>query len=167
MEAYGGLGHYRLFDSDFTAFAKLWSKAENTVGDKLNMFYGIGYLGFADQQYFFKPYVALHHISIDYVSPVHGSANGQNGYIVGWMAGYNFNNKLSLTNWTDIQLGRNDAYTESFVAQGHDYGLSGGLSLKWKFNPNFSASFTYSYYLNEMAFDGWGDQLIYSLSYNF
>lgn len=163
----GAIGHYRILDSNISAFGKLWSKAENTIGDKLNMFYGVGYLGLTGKDYFFKPYVGLHHLSIDYYSDKYGSANGFNGYVTGWMAGYSINDRISLFNWTDIQLDRNDAFTESFVAQGHDWGLSGGMSVTYKFTPHFSTTFNYVYYVNEMAFDGYGDQLIYTINYDF
>ncbi len=166
----GAVGHYRLLDSDFTAFTKLWNKDENNSIDRFTMYYGFGYLGFASPKYYFKPYIALNHVSVNSnfgFNPEYGSANGHNGWMIGWMAGYNFNKNLSLSSWTDIQFDRNKAYTESIISRGHENGLSGGLTLSWKFNSNVSASLIYSYYLNEMGFDGLGDQLTYAVSYNF
>lgn len=37
--------HVRLFDSNYTFFGKLYGQWENTWGDDLDMFYGLGYLG--------------------------------------------------------------------------------------------------------------------------
>lgn len=49
--------HVRLFGSDYTLFGKIYGQWENTWGDDLDMFYGLGYLGWSGKWGFFKPYL--------------------------------------------------------------------------------------------------------------
>lgn len=159
--------HVRLFDSDYTFFGKIYGQWENTWGDDLDMFYGLGYLGWTGEWGFFKPYVGLHNQSGDYVSQKYGQTSGWNGYVVGWTAVYNFvlfNEKFNLSDWNEIELGRNDAYAEQ---QYGDYGLNGGLTLAWKFYPRWKAAITWRYFANKLGYDGFGDQMIYMLGYDF
>lgn len=127
--------HVRLFDSNYTFFGKLYGQWENTWGDDLDMFYGLGYLGWTGNWGFFKPYIGLHNQSGDYVSQKYGQTSGWNGYVLGWTAAYNFTlleEKFVLSNWNEIEFDRNNAYAEQ---QYGDYGINGGLTLAWKFYP--------------------------------
>lgn len=54
----------------------------------------------------FKPFIALHYVDQTYYS-------GNNGYVVGWVAGYDFNlvnQKFSITNWHEMEFDRNKRY---------------------------------------------------------
>ena len=107
--------HVRLFDSNYTFFGKLYGQWENTWGDDLDMFYGLGYLGWTGNWGFFKPYIGLHNQSGDYVSQKYGQTSGWNGYVLGWTAAYNFTlleEKFVLSNWNEIEFDRNNAYAE-------------------------------------------------------
>jgi|UniRef100_A0A8H9YXW4 hypothetical protein len=159
--------HIRLFDSDFSFMGKLYGQFENTWGDELNMMYGLGYLGWSGPSGFFKPYVALHNLSNDYVSRKYGQATGLNGYVVGWTSAWFFDlwgEKMVLSDWNEFELDRNDAYAEQ---QHSKNGINGGLTLTWKFYPHFKASATWRYFDNKLGYDGFGDQLIYMLGYDF
>lgn len=77
----------------------------------------------------FKPYIGLHNQSGDYVSAKYGQTNGWNGYVVGWTAVLPFtlfDEKFVLSNWNEIELDRNDAYTEQQFGRN---GLNGGLTI--------------------------------------
>jgi hypothetical protein len=69
-----------------------------------------------------------------------------------------------LSNWNEIELDRNDAYAEQ--QHGHT-GINGGLTLAWKFYPRWKASVTWRYFDNKLGYDGFGDQMIYMLGYEF
>lgn len=159
--------HVRLFDSDYTFFGKIYGQWENTWGDDLDMFYGLGYLGWTGEWGFFKPYIGLHNQSGDYVSQKYGQTSGWNGYVVGWTTAYNFvlfSESFSLSDWNEVELERNDAYAEQ--QYGH-YGINGGLTLAWKFYPRWKAAITWRYFKNKLGYDGFGDQMIYMLGYEF
>lgn len=159
--------HVRLFDSDYTFFGKIYGQWENTWGDDLDMFYGLGYLGWTGEWGFFKPYIGLHNQSGDYVSQKYGQTSGWNGYVVGWTTAYNFalfDEKFILSDWNEVELERNDAYAEQ---QHGDYGINGGLTLAWKFYPRWKAAITWRYFKNKLGYDGFGDQMIYMVGYEF
>ncbi|EOI1001425.1 outer membrane protein OmpK [Citrobacter amalonaticus] len=159
--------HVRLFDSNYTFFVKLYGQWENTWGDDLDMFYGLGYLGWTGNWGFFKPYIGLHNQSGDYVSQKYGQTSGWNGYVLGWTAAYNFTlleEKFVLSNWNEIEFDRNNAYAEQ---QYGDYGINGGLTLAWKFYPCWKATVTWRYFENKLGYDGFGDQMIYMVGYEF
>ncbi|AUO65896.1 hypothetical protein WM46_14630 [Citrobacter freundii complex sp. CFNIH2] len=159
--------HVRLFDSNYTFFGKLYGQWENTWGDDLDMFYGLGYLGCTGNWGFFKPYIGLHNQSGDYVSQKYGQTSGWNGYVLGWTAAYNFtflDEKFVLSNWNEIEFDRNNAYAEQ---QYGDYGINGGLTLAWKFYPRWKATVTWRYFENKLGYDGFGDQMIYMVGYEF
>lgn len=159
--------HVRLFDSNYTFFGKLYGQWENTLGDDLDMFYGLGYLGWTGNWGFFKPYIGLHNQSGDYVSQKYGQTSGWNGYVLGWTAAYNFTlleEKFVLSNWNEIEFDRNNAYAEQ---QYGNYGINGGLTLAWKFYPCWKATVTWRYFENKLGYDGFGDQMIYMVGYEF
>ena len=159
--------HVRLFDSNYTFFGKLYGQWENTWGDDLDMFYGLGYLGWTGNWGFFKPYIGLHNQSGDYVSQKYGQTSGWNGYVLGWTAAYNFTlleEKFVLSNWNEIEFDRNNAYAEQ---QYGDYGINGGLTLAWKFYPCWKATVTWRYFENKLGYDSFGDQMIYMVGYEF
>lgn len=159
--------HVRLFDSDYTFFGKIYGQWDNSWGDDLDLFYGLGYLGWQGSWGFLKPYIGLHSQSGDYVSQKYGQTSGWNGYVIGWTAAYIFNlydEKFVLSNWNEIELDRNDAYAEQ--QNGHN-GINGGLTLAWKFYPRWKAAITWRYFDNKLGYDGFGDQMIYMLGYEF
>ena len=159
--------HVRLFDSNYTFFGKLYGQWENTWGDDLDMFYGLGYLGWTGNWGFFKPYIGLHNQSGDYVSQKYGQTSGWNGYVLGWTAAYNFTlleEKFVLSNWNEIEFDRNNAYAEQ---QYGNYGINGGLTLAWKFYPCWKETVTWRYFENKLGYDGFGDQMIYMVGYEF
>ncbi len=64
----------------------------------------------------------------------------------------------------EIELDRNDAYTEQQFGRN---GVNGGLTIARKFYPRWKASVTWRYFDNKLGYDGFGDQMIYMLGYDF
>ena len=160
-------GHYRINNSDYTVFGKVYGNIDNTWGDELNNMLGAGYLGWQGNEYFFKPFLAIHELSSDYVSSKFGSANGFNGYVLGWTAAYFFSvgtQKFTLSNWNEFEIARNDSYAEQ---QYSHFGINGGLTLTWKVTQAFSADVTYRYFQDKLSYEGWGDQMIFMAGYHF
>ncbi|EDF9719708.1 hypothetical protein B4Q50_16265 [Salmonella enterica subsp. enterica serovar Poona] len=162
------LGHYRVVEgSNFTAMMKLYMSMENKFGDELNMMYGVGYLGLTSPSGFIKPYFAVHNLSNDYTSKKYGQATGFNGYVLGWVAAYNFdmfNEKFVISNWNEVEMDRNDAYAEQ---QGGKTGLNGAVTFTWKFMPRWTASVSYRYFNNKLGYDGYGDRMNYLIGFGF
>ncbi|VEB50733.1 Nucleoside-specific channel-forming protein Tsx [Salmonella enterica subsp. enterica] len=75
-----------------------------------------------------------------------------------------FGEDFVLSDWNEIELDRNDAYTEQQFGRN---GLNGGLTLAWKFYPRWKATVTYRYFANKLGYDGYGDQMIYMVGYSF
>ena len=160
-------GSYRLGDSGFGVFGKVYSSIENTWGDEVNTFLGISYLDFKVGGLIVKPYLTIHDISSDYRSTVEGSANGFNGYMLGWNAFYPFTlwgQNFTVVNWNEFEIDRNEAYSEQ---QGGDFGINGSLTLNWRAFKDVSFSVSYRYFDNKLGWEGWGDQMNYRVSYHF
>ena len=161
-------GHYRLSDSDFTLFGKIYANLDNQWGDELNTMIGIGYLVCQNSNYFFKPFISIHELSSDYQSTVTGSsANGFNGYVLGWTSAFFFKvseYNFTLSNWNEFEIGRNDTYSEQ---QYGSFGINGGLTLNWKMNKSMSLGVTYRYFQNKLSYEGYGDQMIFLFGYHF
>jgi hypothetical protein len=49
------MAHVRLFDSDYSFFGKLYGQWDNSWSDDLDMFYGLGYLGWQGKSGFLNP----------------------------------------------------------------------------------------------------------------
>jgi hypothetical protein len=161
--------HIRLLSSNFSFMGKLYGQFDNQWSDDLDMLYGLGYLGWSGKSGYFKPYVAFHNESSDYKSQSLGgkSASGRNGYVVGWTTAYFFSlwkENFVLSDWHEIEFDRNDAYAEQ---QHGSNGINGGLTLTWKFYPHLKTSITWRYFDNKLGYDGFGDQMIYMLGYEF
>ncbi|MGE9664949.1 outer membrane protein OmpK, partial [Escherichia coli] len=74
----------------------------NRVNFHDDMFlYGIGY-NFTGSGWWFKPFFAKRYTDQTYYT-------GDNGYVAGWVAGYNFmlgSEKFTLTNWNEYEFDR-------------------------------------------------------------
>ena len=67
--------------------------------------YGIGY-NFTGSGWWFKPFFAKRYTDQTYYT-------GDNGYVAGWVAGYNFmlgSEKFTLTNWNEYEFDRDATY---------------------------------------------------------
>lgn len=102
-------GRYYLGDSGFNLYGHVYGTyslpGDNRNFHEVNTLYGIGYNAAFDALWL-KPFVALHYVDQTYYS-------GNNGYVVGWVAGYDFtafDEKFSITNWNELEFNRAEAY---------------------------------------------------------
>lgn len=124
---------------------------------EVNTLYGIGY-NTEFNGLWFKPFAALHYVDQTFYS-------GNNGYVLGWVAGYDFNlwnEKFSVTNWNEIELNRNDRYGNG----GRD-GVNGALALWWTPAPSVTTGIQYRYADNKLGEDFYQQAVVYSIKYNF
>ena len=144
----------------------LYLHAYGTYGspDRVNfhddMFlYGLGY-NFTGNGYWFKPFFAKRYTDQTYYS-------GDNGYVLGWVAGYSFmlgSEKFTLTNWNEYEFDRAATYA---AGNGGKDGLNGAVALWWNATPHLTAGVQYRYAKNKLGETFLQDGIIYSLKYQF
>ncbi|PHM40039.1 ion channel protein Tsx [Xenorhabdus mauleonii] len=156
-------GRFYLGDTGFNLYGHVYGtyslpgKANGGNFHEVNTLYGLGY-NTTLAGVWFKPFVALHYVDQTFYS-------GNNGYVIGWVAGYDFNlweQKFSVTNWNEIELNRNKRYGNG----GRD-GVNGALGLWWTPHPSFTAGIQYRYADNKLGEDFLQDGIVYSVKYNF
>ncbi len=106
----------------------------------------------------FKPFIALHYVDQTYYS-------GNNGYVVGWVAGYDFNlvnQKFSITNWHEMEFDRNKRY-----GNGGKNGFNGAVAIWWHPTASITTGIQYRYAYKKLGENFLQDGVIYSLKYNF
>ena len=137
--------------------------------DEQNRFVGFGY-NFTGENYFFKPVLALHNANTTAYS-------GNNGYMFGWVAGYDFNmagQSFSVTNWHEYEFGRSSKYhIDKFddkgnaLEKGTKSGYNGAVALWWNATDQITAGLQYRYADNKLGNNRYQDGMIYTLKYNF
>lgn len=82
--------------------------------------YGLGY-NFTGNGYWFKPFFAKRYTDQTYYT-------GDNGYVMGWVAGYSFmlgSEKFTLTNWNEYEFDRDESYA---AGNGGKDGINGAVA---------------------------------------
>ncbi|OAT25738.1 outer membrane protein OmpK [Proteus myxofaciens] len=152
-----------LAESGFNLYGHVygtWSLPSKEYGGnfhEVNTLYGIGYNTFF-QNLWFKPFVALHYVDQTFYS-------GNNGYVVGWVAGYDFNvknQKFSITNWHEMEFDRDKNY-----GNGGRNGINGAIAFWWHATDSITTGVQYRYAHNKLGEDFLQDGVVYSLKYNF
>ncbi|CDH32901.1 outer membrane protein OmpK [Xenorhabdus bovienii] len=156
-------GRFYLGDTGFNLYGHVYGtyslpgKANGGNFHEVNTLYGLGY-NTTLAGVWFKPFVALHYVDQTFYS-------GNNGYVVGWVAGYDFQlwqEKFSITNWNEIELNRNQRY-----GNGGREGINGAVGLWWTPHPSFTTGIQYRYADNKLGEDFLQDGIVYSVKYNF
>ncbi len=158
--------HVYLGDTDFSLFGKVYSSQSPAIKET-NNFLGFGYTAIGGNGWWFTPWVAANYTNVRNDFNKTPDFNGFNGGTVGWSAGYvfeAFGQSLMLTNWTEIELFRDDVYGDNNYGT---TGVNGGLNLGWNITDLVNATVMYRYYHNKLGADGYGDILIYRLAYMF
>ena len=125
----------------------------------LMLLYGVGYNLKLDS-FWYKPFIAKRYTDQTYYS-------GNNGYVFGWVAGYDFSlggQNFALTNWNEYEFDRKGKYA---AGNGGTDGLNGAVALWWKAVPSVTAGVQYRYADNKLGESFLQDGIIYSLKYNF
>ncbi len=156
--------HYKLIENA-TLYTQIYDFSENAGAfDEQNRVLGFGYVGLANENYWFKPWVGFHDVTAGSANAAaNPDASGLNGGMFGWSAGAKFEiagQPLLITNWNEIEFARNEAYS---VSQNGSSGLNGGLSLWYDVSPRIYTGLTYRYFSNKLGVDGYGDALIFRL----
>ena len=150
----------KLGDTGFNLFAQIYDL--NTKGfNEQNRFAGVGY-NFTGDNYFFKPVLALHNAETTYFS-------GNNGYMLGWVAGYNFKamgEDFMVTNWHEYEFGRDSKYLQK-NGKARKSGHNGAVALWWNATNHITAGLQYRYADDKLGSATYQDGVIYTLKYNF
>ncbi|CBY26121.1 TPA: outer membrane protein OmpK [Yersinia enterocolitica] len=160
-------GRYYLGDSGFNLYGHIYGtySLPSAEGNDYNNFhevntlYGIGYNATVAGVWM-KPFVALHYVDQTYYS-------GNNGYVVGWVAGYDFtafDENFSITNWNELEFNRAERYA---AGNGGRNGVNGALALWWTPIKQFTTGIQYRYAYNKLGEDFLQDGIVYSIKYNF
>lgn len=132
----------------------------NRVNFHDDMFlYGIGY-NFTGSGWWFKPFFAKRYTDQTYYT-------GDNGYVAGWVAGYNFmlgSEKFTLTNWNEYEFDRDATYA---AGNGGKEGLNGAVALWWNATSHITTGIQYRYADDKLGEDFYQDAIIYSIKFNF
>ena len=121
--------------------------------------YGLGY-NFTGTGYWLKPFIAKRYTDQTYYS-------GDNGYVMGWVAGYSFtlgSEKFTLTNWNEYEFDRDPAYA---AGNGGKDGMNGAVAVWWNVTPHLTAGIQYRYADNKLGESFLQDGVIYSAKFNF
>ncbi|WP_309298144.1 outer membrane protein OmpK, partial [Escherichia fergusonii] len=92
---------------------------------------------------------------------------GDNGYVMGWVAGYSFmlgSEKFTLTNWNEYEFDRDESYA---AGNGGKDGINGAVAFWWNATPHFTAGIQYRYADNKLGEAFLQDGIIYSVKYIF
>ncbi|EDW9046306.1 hypothetical protein AL784_003098 [Salmonella enterica subsp. enterica] len=121
--------------------------------------YGLGY-NFAGNGYWFKPFFAKRYTDQTYYT-------GDNGYVLGWVAGYSFSlgsENFSVTNWNEYEFDRDASYA---AGNGGKDGINGAVALWWNATPHLTTGVQYRYADNKLGESFLQDGIIYSIKYLF
>ena len=152
-----------LGNTGFNLFAQIYDLSANGFNEQ-NRFIGFGY-NFTGDNYFFKPVLAMHTMLIK-----QAYFSGNNGYMLGWVAGYNFSamgEDFMLTNWHEYEFGRNSNYLRNAKGKTEKSGHNGGAALWWNATDSITAGLQYRYADNKLGNASYQDGVIYTLKYNF
>lgn len=118
--------------------------------------------------FWMKPFVGVHQESKT------GVGAHYNGLMSGWVAGYDFDlwgQKLSLSNWHEIETGRRARYLsmarDGEVVTAGATGINGALSLSWKVSQAVTLSGSYRYAKNKLGSATFQDGYILGVKYGF
>ncbi|WEM44937.1 outer membrane protein OmpK (plasmid) [Photobacterium sp. DA100] len=158
--------HTYIGNSGASVFSKVYS-SHGTEIKETNSFLGFGYTDISGGGWWFTPWVAGNYTTVYNEFAEITNVNGFNGATFGWSAGYvfeAFGKPFLLSNWTEIEMFRNDEYAHNNYGR---TGVNGGLNLGMDITKNINATVMYRYYYNKLGADGYGDIMIYRLAYKF
>ncbi|MGL5580787.1 MAG: outer membrane protein OmpK, partial [Cetobacterium sp.] len=94
------------------------------------------------------------------------SFEGINGIMVGWSAGYNISEKVSISNWHEFTMFRDNTYL-AVSGEKHDIGINGALAAWYHITPNLTTGLQYRYASNKLGSEHGSNGIIYTVKLNF
>jgi len=176
VEIEGGVGfswgdgqvtsHIYLGDSPLSLYAHLYDFRDYGYEFReQDQILGLGYRTTFDNGLWFKPFIGAARVQSN-------SYTGMNGFMAGWVAGYDFtalNQNFSVTNWHEQTFGRDDEYlTQNYVGdKAGSVGTNGALSLWWHPSDLITTGVQYRYSENKLGTpDAYQNAMIYSVKLN-
>ncbi|MCK2183789.1 outer membrane protein OmpK [Halomonas getboli] len=129
---------------------------------------GFGYRHTFANGLWFKPFIGKAWVESD-----GNSYSGENGYMAGWVLGYDFQafgEAFSLTNWHEQTFERDDEYLRRNYVNGPagELGTNGAVALWWHPIDEITTGVQYRYSNNKLGTAGeYQNAMIYTLKYNF
>lgn len=160
-----GTAHFYLGDTGASVYTQVYNLSSEMLNEQ-NRVLGLGYTKLGGDNWFFKPWIGIHNISMNNAWD-NVTTNGSNGYMAGWTGRYAwsmFGQNFSAVNWNEFEFDRKESYAE---AQGGKNAWNGAVMLSWHVNDNFYTALQYRYFRNKLGVKGYGDALIYRIGYNF
>ncbi|TKB47896.1 outer membrane protein OmpK [Thalassotalea mangrovi] len=166
-QAFKASAHYRV-GSDISVYGQVYDYSESGgFVDEQNRVLGFGYLGWQQKDFWFKPFLGLHHVTSPFNDPFGKNISGFNGLMLGWNLGRVFtlgSSQFMLTNWNEVEFIRNAEYADY---QNGDVGLNGALGLWYDINRYIYVGLQYRYFSNKLGVDDYGDAVIWRIGVHF
>ncbi|WP_263081465.1 ion channel protein Tsx [Endozoicomonas sp. Mp262] len=156
-----GTIRYYLGNTGFNLYGHIYDTESHGFSEQ-NRLLGIGY-NYQNDNLFFKPFLAANNTQSTFFS-------GSNGYVAGWVLGYNFklaDQDLMLTNWHEYEFNRSEDYSKNEDGSGEKNGVNGAVALWWNATNHITAGIQYRYADNKLGSNSYQNAMIYSLRYNF
>ena len=158
--------HIYLGDSPLSIYAHLYDFRDYGFNAReQDQILGLGYRTTFDNGLWFKPFIGAARVQSD-------GYTGMNGFMAGWVAGYDFsalNQNFSVTNWHEQTFGRDDEYLEqNYVGdKAGSVGTNGALSLWWHPSELITTGVQYRYSDNKLGTpNAYQNAMIYSVKLN-
>ncbi len=159
--------HLYLGESPFSVYLHVYDFRDYGFDSReQDQIVGLGYRHTFENGLWLKPFIGAAHVNS-------ASYSGMNGYMLGWVWGYDFKafeQDFSLTNWHELTFKRDEDYlSENFVdGSAGAMGNNGALSLWWRPIEQITAGVQYRYAMNKLGTpDDFQNATIYTVKYNF
>jgi hypothetical protein len=130
-----------------------------------NVVTGFSYDIFTDSGFWIKPFLGLHYENQTF------AGSGFNGYMAGWVLGYNFklgSQDFMVTQWHETEFAREDQFRNNGTQYTLDsVGHNGAVSLWWNATKEFTAGVQYRYADQKLGTAAYHDGVIFTAKYNF
>ncbi|GKW50296.1 outer membrane protein OmpK [Halomonas sp. NCCP-2165] len=160
--------HLYLGDSPFSLYAHVYDFRDYGFEvEEQDRVLGLGYRHTFANGLWIKPFLAR-----AWVESGSGGFDGSNGYMAGWVAGYDFQafgQDFSLTQWHEQTFDRDAAYlAQNYVGEAAgSVGTNGAVSLWWHPHERLTTGVQYRYAQDKLGTpDAYQNAMIYTLKFN-
>lgn len=161
--------HIYLGDSPFSLYFHVYDFRDYGFdSEEQDRIAGLGYRHTFANGLWIKPFLGK-----AWVESGDGGYDGENGYMAGWVLGYDFaafGERFSLSNWHEQTFARDDDYLRQNYVNGPagSVGTNGAVALWWHPTDAITGGVQYRYSHNKLGTaDDYQNAMIYTLKYNF